>query len=154
MRALRVAAVGALALCGACFAYAPPRTTPQPGAQLALTLTDAGQAALVPTVGPGVRRVEGTLAGFEGEDYLLDGSWVTLTRGIQRPVEGGRVRVNAVQVELLEERRFSPRRTYPVLGGAVALVATFFITRGLVGRGTPPENTGVPPSPDNSVRAR
>ena len=109
--------------------------------------------ALTATVGPGVRRVEGTLAGVEGGDYLLDDSWVTLARGYQTQLEGSRLRVSQRYVAQLEERRFSPGRTYPVVGGAVALVTAFFVTRGLVGRGTPPEGTVGPPPTDNSVRA-
>jgi hypothetical protein len=147
-------ALGAAALSSACFAYAPPRTAPEPGAQVALVLTDSGRTALAATVGPGVRRVEGILAGVEGDDYLLDGSWVTLSRGNQVPVEGGRVRVNQGYVALLEQRRLSPRRTYPAVGGALVLVAAFFITRGFVSRGTPPETSGEPPGPDNSIRGR
>ncbi|MBI4421790.1 MAG: hypothetical protein HY560_13275 [Gemmatimonadetes bacterium] len=76
-----------------------------------------------------------------------------MVRGYQTLLDSVRVRVNHSHVMVLQERRLSRARTYPVVGGAVALVATFFVTRGLVGRGTPPEGTPPPPPTDNSVRA-
>ena len=137
----RIAATAAAALlCTACFGYAPARTIPQPGKLVAFEITDEGRSALTATLGPGVVRLEGTLVALEGDDYLVDADAATTTvRRVPTPLDGVRVRLSPRDVARVEEWRLSRRRTYPVLGGTVAVVTAFFITRGLVGRGTPPE---------------
>ena len=136
-------------MCTSCFGYAPARTTPLPGTQVAFEISVDGQSALTSTLGPGVVRLEGTLVALEGDDYVLDADAAATTiRRVPTPLEGVRVRLTQRDIARVEEWRFSRRRTYPVLGGAVAVVAAFFITRGLVGRGTPPETGPIEPPID------
>jgi len=140
--------VGAL-LGAACFGYAPARTTPLTGRQVAFDITDEGRTALTPILGPGVVRLEGTLVAIEGNDYVIDAdAATTITRRVPAPLDGVRVRLGPRDVARVDEWHLSRGRTYPVLGATVALVTAFFITRGLVGRGTPPEGGGTEPPTD------
>ena len=44
--------VAVLHLCTACYSYVPVRSAPQPGAQVALEVTDEGRVALREKIGP------------------------------------------------------------------------------------------------------
>jgi hypothetical protein len=131
-------AVGVLHVCTACYSYAPVRSTPQPGAQVALEVTDEGRVALNEKIGPGVVRLEGTLAGMEGDELLVDASAVRQVRGYITDLGGVRVRLPQKYVTRMDERRFSRSRTLMVVGGVVAIVAGFFATK-ISGRSTPPD---------------
>jgi hypothetical protein len=128
--------VGVLHFCTACYSYAPVRTTPQPGAQVALEVTDEGRVALNDKIGPGVVRLEGTLAGVEGDDLLVDASAVTQVRGYLSELGGVRVRLPQKYVTRMDERRFSRTRTLLVVGGIVGVVVAFFASK-IASRSTP-----------------
>jgi hypothetical protein len=128
--------VGVLHVCTACYSYAPVRSTPQPGAQVALEITDQGRVALNDKIGPGVVRLEGTLAGVEGDELLVDASAVRQFRGYISDLGGVRVRLPQRYVTRMDERRFSRTRTLMVAGGVVAVVVGFFAAK-ISGRSTP-----------------
>ena len=130
------AVVGVLHVCTACYSYAPVRSTPQPGSQVALEVTDEGRVALNEKIGPGVVRLEGTLAGVDGDDLLLDASAVRQVRGYITDLGGVRVRLPQKYVTRMDERRLSRSRTLLVVGGIVAIVAGFFAAK-ISGRDTP-----------------
>lgn len=132
-------AVGLLHLTTACYSYAPVRTTPSPGAQVALEVTDEGRVALNEKIGPGVVRLEGTLAGVEGDELLVDASAATQLRGYISELGGVRVRLPQRYVTRIDERRFSRSRTLMVVGGVVGIVATFFAVK-ISGKSTPAED--------------
>ena len=132
--------IGALHFCTACYSYVPVRSAPSPGSQVALEVTDEGRVALNDKIGPGVVRLEGTLAGVEGDELLVDASAVRQVRGYISELGGVRVRLPQRHITRIDERRFSRRRTLMVIGGIAATVAAFFITKGLTGRSTPPED--------------
>jgi hypothetical protein len=136
MRRAVAVAVGVLHLCTACYSYAPVQRTPQPGAQVALEVTDEGRVALNEKIGPGVVRLEGTLAGVEGDELLVDASSVRQVRGYVTDLGGVRVRLPQRYVTKMDERRFSRSRTLIVAGSVVAVVAAFFATK-ISGRSTP-----------------
>lgn len=144
MRVRRATAigVGVLHVCTACYAYTPVQTPPAPGAQVALEVTDAGRVALNDKIGPGVVRLEGTLAGVENEDLLVDAQAVRQVHGYISDLGGVRVRLPKQYVTRMDERRFSRSKTLLVAGGIAAAVVAFFVTKGFGGRGTPPEGTG------------
>ena len=123
-------------LCTACFAYTPVQTMPQPGAQVALEVTDEGRVALSEKIGPGVVRLEGTLAGVDGEALLVDASAVRQVRGYISDLGGVRVTLPRQFVTRVDERRLSRSRTLLVVGGVVAIVAGFFAAK-ISGRSTP-----------------
>lgn len=129
--------VGVLHFCTACYSYAPVRTTPQPGAQVALEVSDEGRVALNEKIGPGVVRLEGTLAGVEGDELVVDASAATQVRGYLSELSGVRVRLPQKYVTRIDERRFSRKRTLMVAGGIVGVVVAFFITKGFGGKSTP-----------------
>jgi hypothetical protein len=142
-------AVGVLHLCTACYSYVPVRSAPAPGAQVALEVTDEGRVALNEKIGPGVVRLEGTLAAVEGRDLLVDASAVQQIRGGYISELGGmRVRLSPNHVTRIDQRQFSRRRTFMVVGGVVATIAAFFIAKGISGRGTPPEDSDGGGGPD------
>jgi hypothetical protein len=134
--------VGVLHVCTACYSYAPVETTPSPGAQVALEVTDEGRVALRDKIGPGVVRLEGTLAGVEGDDLLVDAQAVRQVRGYIADLGGVRVRLPRQYVTHIDERRLSRTKTLLVAGGIVGAIAALFITNGFGGKGTPPESTG------------
>jgi hypothetical protein len=136
MRRAVAFAVGVLYLCTACYSYAPVRSTPQPGAQVALEVTDEGRVALNEKIGPGVVRLEGTLAGVEGDELLVDASAARQVRGYVTDLGGVRVRLPQRYVTKMDERRFSRSRTLIVAGSVVAVVAAFFAAK-ISGRSTP-----------------
>ena len=136
MRRAVAVAVGVLHLCTACYSYAPVRSTPQPGAQVAVEVTDEGRVALNDKIGPGVVRLEGTLAGVEGDELLVDASAVRQVRGYVTDLGGVRVRLPQRYVTKMDERRFSRSRTLIVAGSVVAVVAAFFAAK-ISGRSTP-----------------
>ena len=129
-------AVGVLHVCTACYSYAPVQSTPQPGAQVSLEVTDEGRVALKEKIGPGVVRLEGTLAGVEGEELLVDASAVRQVHGYITDLGGVRVRLPQKYVTRVDERRISRSRTLLVVGGIVAIVAGFFAVK-ISGRSTP-----------------
>jgi hypothetical protein len=130
--------VGVLHVCTGCFSYAPVQTTPPPGAQVAVEVTDEGRVALNEKIGPGVVRLEGTLAGVDGDELLLDASAVRQVRGYISDLGGVRVRLPQRFVTRMDERRLSRTRTLLVIGGVVAIVAGFFAVK-INGRNTPGE---------------
>jgi hypothetical protein len=135
-------AVAVLHVCTACFAYTTVQTPPAPGAQIALEVTDEGRVALNDKIGPGVVRLEGTLAGVEDGELLVDAQAVKQVRGYISDLGGVRVRLPQQYVTRMDERRFSRKKTFLVAGGIVGAVAAFFAAKGFSGKSTPPEQTG------------
>lgn len=129
-------AVGVLHICTACYSYVPVRSAPRPGAQVALEVTDEGRVALNEKIGPGVVRLEGTLAGVEGDELLVDATTATQLRGYISELGGVRVRLPQRYVTRMDQRQFSRGRTLLVVGGVVAIVAGFFASK-ISGRTTP-----------------
>jgi hypothetical protein len=109
---------------------------------VALEVTDEGRVALNDKIGPGVVRLEGTLAGVEGDDLLVDASAVRQVRGYISDLGGVRVRLPQRYVTRMDERQLSRKRTLIVGGVIVGVIAAFFFAKGVSGRSTPPEGTG------------
>ena len=128
--------VGVLHFCTACYAYVPVKSTPTPGAQVALEVTDEGRVALNEKIGPGVVRLEGTLAGVEGDEILVDADAAKQVQGYVSELGGVRVRLPQRYITRIDQRQFSKKRTLLVVGGVVAVVAAFFATK-LSGKSTP-----------------
>lgn len=103
---------------------------------MALEVTDEGRVALNEKIGPGVVRLEGTLAGVDGDELLVDAAAARQVRGYVSDLGGVRVRLPQKYVTRMDERRFSRSRTLLVVGGIVAIVAGFFATK-ISGRNTP-----------------
>lgn len=145
---LTAALVAVLQLCTACFTYVPPRGAPAPGAAIALDLTDQGRIAHSKALGPGILRVAGALKGMDGDRYVIDVTSVTPIRGQELPVSGVSVTLASGDVTDVRVRTLSKKRTALVVGGAVAIVATFLITKGFKSGTTPPEGPPGSGGPD------
>jgi hypothetical protein len=133
--------------CSACYGYVPVHGTPPVGAHVGIEVNDEGRVALRDRLGPGVLRLEGRLAGREGEEWVVDASRVTQLRGLPLPLDSMRLRLSQRFVERMDERRLSRTRTWMLVGGAASVVAAFGVTKGFTSRGTPPEEPpGGPPT--------
>ncbi len=138
--------LGTVQLFTACYQYVPVQSALAIGSQVALEINDDGRVALREQLGPGIVRLEGRLSAVDSDGMLVETSSVTQIRGRAMPVDSVRVRVSQGHVERMNERRLSRSRTFMVIGGAVAIVAAFFVGNGVFGRTTPPDDPpGGPP---------
>jgi hypothetical protein len=144
------ALVGVLHLCTACYQYVPVQAAPTVGAHVGLDINDDGRVALRDQLGPGVVRLEGTLRAVEGDAMIVQASNVTQIRGRPVPVDSVQVRVSRGHIEHIDERRLSRTRTWMIVGGAAAIVASFLMSGGF---GKPPaqEPPGGPPVDETRV---
>lgn len=126
--------LGTLHLCTACYQYVPIRSAPTVGSRVALEINDDGRIALRDQLGPGIVRLEGRLSAVYGDSMVVEALNVTQIRGQALPVANVLVRVSPQHVERMDERRLSRSRTWLVIGGAAAIVATFLLSGGFGGR--------------------
>jgi hypothetical protein len=130
---------GVLCLTAGCYNY-NPLTTPSPesGAYLAVTLTDAGSEELARSLGPNAFVVRGRYLGSSEQGLLVSVSSVETKRGIESSWEGETVTLPADAVASLDVRRLAKGRSLLLAGvGAGGLVATT-IAFSLLGSGTQP----------------
>lgn len=138
----------AVALLGAgCYDYAPVSSlTPEPGAFVAATLTDAGSIELARLLGPGVYVVRGRYLGDSDAGMQISVSSVELQRGDELSWQGETVVLPDNTVAALAQRRLSRGRSALLVGagvtGIVASTAAFVL--GVAG-GTQPTGPGRPP---------
>src|SRR5438105_9629768 len=124
MRAVRLVAIVFLA--SGCYDYTPLATlTPQPGVNVALTLTDSGSWELARSLGPDAFVVRGRYIGESERGLLVSVSSVESRRGDQFPWAGETVTLPARDVAAVELRRLARGRSALLLGVSVAgVVAT------------------------------
>jgi len=131
-----------------CYTYVPVMSTaPQPGEHVAFDLTDMGRVRLNDQLGGNVSRVEGMVSASEGNDYLVSVTRVAYFNAPSANWSGERVRLSRDVVARVEERKFSKGRTLLVVGGALAGIAAFVLTRSILGGGTEEGDTGPPKLP-------
>ena len=119
-----------------CYTYGPVvSTAPKPGDVVAIEISDQGRVRLGEQLGAGVTRVEGTLRGFDGSEYLLAVSRVSYLGNSPSRWGGERVRLTTDAVARVQERRFSKGRTLLAVGVAVVGLGAFIVSRGLLGFG-------------------
>jgi hypothetical protein len=127
----------------ACYGYYPPAApAPGVGAQVALTLNDAGSAELARLVGPAAEVLEGRISSDTGAFVVLSMTRVRQHDGSEITWKGERIAVSKTLVSTMRERRFSRGRTglatALVSGGLAAAITAF----GGNGTGKPPGNPG------------
>jgi len=133
---MRRAHVVWLGLLTGCYSYSPPpMLTPAPGTHVALVLSDVGRVGMAPTIGAGVRRVEGVLLPSSDSAYWLQVSDVYGINGSHNSWTAETVAVRRDYVANTLERRFSRPRTYLTVVGASAALVSFVLTRTLFGIG-------------------
>lgn len=135
-RGVRLAAFGVAAwLAAGCYTYTPLTSTPAPSTELAVDLTDRGRVYAAPDIGPAVTRVEGSLIDVTDTGYVLAVRSVMARSGGRTRWSGERVALPRDYVARTFERRFSRRRTTLVVGGVLAAVGAFFLSKDLLGIG-------------------
>jgi hypothetical protein len=124
-----VAGIGLLA--SGCYSLHPTSVAvPEPGTKLAFAINDVGRVALAGSMGPELRRVEGSLQSKDGDDYVVNVSGVELLQGGYQTWAGETVRINSSFVSAVYEKKFSKGKT-AIAVGAVAVVATLFAGKGI-----------------------
>lgn len=120
----------------ACYTYVPRYgTTPSPGEQVALVITDQGRVALSDRMGTGVLRVAGRVVETQGDDYVVA---VTEVRQVDDKVShwtGERVNIRRDWVGGVEARQFSRGRTTTAVVAVVAGLAILTLAASLAGFG-------------------
>ena len=139
-------AIAAACLTAGCYNYSPlTQPTPEPGAYLAVTLTDAGSVDLARYLGPSVFVVRGRYVGGDDQGLVVSVSSVELVRGDQVPWAGERVTLRNDRIAAVQVRQLAKRRSVLLVGaGITGLVATT-VAFGLVGGASSGSTVGGPP---------
>ena len=144
---MRVATwIAAAGLTVGCYNYSPlTQPTPEPGASVSVTLTDAGSVDLARYLGPSVFVVRGRYVGDAEQGVLLSVSSVELVRGDEVDWKGEQVTLPKSAIASVQVRQLSKRRSVLLVGvgitGLVATTAAF----GLLGGASSGSTVGGPP---------
>ena len=119
----------ASALLAGCYVNVPiGNTVPDPGATLAIRLTDAGADTLAPLIGPAVSTVQGRVLSDGPDSMVLAVQSVQLRSGNDQRWNGEHVTLPRKTIAIISERRLSNWRTALLTGlgmaGSIALVAS------------------------------
>lgn len=131
-----------LGVSSGCYTYGPAAMSPDPGTRLVLQLNDQGRVALVDSIGPTGREVEGTVVTKSDSAFLLQVARVGYLNGQSNTWNGERLTVRRSLVDRVTERRFSSSRTLLAAGIATGGVLAFILTRGLFGFGNEGRTNG------------
>lgn len=144
-----MAVLTALLPTAGCYAYTPvvERGRVAPATAVALRVTDAGRVELAGRFGEGVRAIEGTLRAVPDSTYRLSVTAVQYIDGRVQSWAGESVVVPTSAIGVLETRSVSKGRTWLLVGGVVAGIAGFILSRSLgvfggVGTSTPGSGGG------------
>jgi hypothetical protein len=155
VKLLRLIAIvaGTGTLTAGCYSLQPATVaTPEPGTRLSFAINDAGRVALGGSMGPELRRVNGSLNSKEGDDYFVNVSGVDLLYGGFQAWAGETVRINSSYVSAIYERKFSPAKT--ALATAVAIGAITLLVKGPLDHFIAPRDIGEDSMPPTTRRGR
>ncbi len=142
---LPAAAVATAAALSACYEYTPPVTSsPTPGTEVRLTLTDAGSVAAASAVGPHVELVDGRIGKIDADSVVVMATQTTQRGGTENLWSGERVSVPRSSVASLGVRRISASRTALAAAVGVAVVVGTFVGFKIGQAGTSNNTTQVP----------
>jgi hypothetical protein len=145
---MTVAGIGVLTV--SCYNLQPTSVAvPEPGTRMAFAINDVGRVALGGSMGPELRRVEGSFQSKDGDDYLVNVSGVELLQGGYQAWAGESVRINAKYVSAVYEKKFSKAKTALAIGG-VATIAVLLSSKGVRSYLDPRED----PTPDTFLTRR
>ena len=134
MRTHRWVGVSALFVASACYTSVPLETsTPPVGETIGFVINDAGRVGLGGRIGPGIERIEGRMAGTEGDMYVINVFSTATLDGAKSLWSGEEMRLDRNFVARLESRQLSKGRSWAAVGVATAVVTAFILTRGLTG---------------------
>lgn len=149
MRRSVLAVVSTLGL-GACYAYTPLYTAPEPGTRVALDITDRGRVGLENNVGSEVAEVEGILTSASDSQLVLNVLEVRGLRGDRTVWAGESVQFRPEYVRSMRARHWSSSRTAALVTFLASSSIAFIATRGLFGSAGGAGPPGInPPPPDN-----
>jgi hypothetical protein len=117
----RVSPIVLLLLCG-CYVNVPLATTPEPGSQVHLALTDRGSVDLAQYLGRGVTGVDGRLLGSEDSVVSVSVSRVVMQSGDDQLWKGESVTIPREAIASVQRRKLSFWRS-GLIGGVVAAAA-------------------------------
>ena len=130
-----------LGVSNGCYTYAPVAAAPSPGEQLRFELNDQGRVGLGQAVGPSAEALEGVLAANQDSAYSVRVVSVTYRNGQSNRWSGEPLLVSKQFVQNVTERKFSRSRTFIAVAGVTAGVVLLMVSRGLIGGGTPDQDT-------------
>lgn len=134
-----------------CYSLVPVANQPLPlGAEVALTINDAGRAVLGGTMGPEIGVIQGRLTQRDTTEYVLAVTQISLLRGGEQVWSGERVHVKREYVSLLSEKRFSRGKTAIISAAAVGALVLIF-KQGIIGN-LAGEEDKTPPDTNNTTR--
>lgn len=131
---------------GACYSYQPVATpAPEPGAFVAITLTDDASRARVGLLGPDITVVRGRLVAQDSAAIRVAVSSVVSSRGIESTWRGEQVSLGLGDVASIQRRQFSAGRSILLAGLSVSGIVASGAVFGLIGGGGSANGTGTPP---------
>lgn len=144
--ARRYAAACLLPWMTACYTYVPVRdSSPTPGSEVALGVSDRGRVALGPLVGPGAQRLTGRVVAVTDSTYELAVTSIVYVNSPEAARWNGEgVRVPRDVVAGLQERRLSRSRTWMTIGIAAAAAVALSMV-GIYGLGGDDSPDRLPP---------
>jgi hypothetical protein len=146
----RAAVVGALAthvLLVGCYAHVPAApASVAPGARVRVALSDEGVRALAPSVGTGVRGVEGQVVRLAGDTLVLSADRLLTTADVDVAWAGSDLALPTAWRQGVERRRLSGRRTALLAAGGAALAVALLalVRRSGDSQGAPGPGGGTP----------
>ena len=119
----------ALVLQVGCYSFLPLQTsTPATGKRIAVVLNDRGRSMLGDRLGQAVDKVDGLLVEGDGQSVTLEVFRTMDLRGNAASWTGERVQLPRDGITGYQERQFSKRRTYLLVGSVVAVVVVTALT--------------------------
>lgn len=129
LRASRLAAATMLLapMSVSCYTYLPQSSTAGPGADVRVTLTDAGSLAIAPLVGPRIASLDGRVDRVDSDSLVLRVRKSTTMAGAENGWAGERLSIPATAVSNVFQKRLSTTRTAIAAAVGVGLLAAAFI---------------------------
>ncbi len=137
-----------VATAGACHRYVPVGTTPEPGADVRVELSESGRENLAPVLGTAVTSVEGRVVSLADTGLRLAVTAVRTGRaGGAQPWEGeGSVMIPPSAYREVNQRKLARRRT-ALLAGGIAVGAAVLAATGIGSDEGGGGGPGPPPPP-------
>ena len=139
IRFRRLLVLSSLFVGAGCYSLQPVSggVSPEAGARVNVTLNDIGRAALGPSIGPEVDRIDGTVLEQDSSGLTLAVKHIVGLNGSVQVWSDELIRVEESQVRMVELRRFSRARTAAFgaasVGGFALLIASGLNPFGLLG---------------------
>jgi len=145
--------IGVVPAASGCYTYAPLDTSAgvQAGEHVAVEVTDRGRAELGERLGPGIRRIEGTLSRVDSQELVLNVWRVASIDGAPTRWSGESVRFSRDLASRVETRTLNRPRTYLVVGASVVGVLLFAKSYDLFGSYNGGQDS-IPEQPPSSSR--